>query len=110
MSARYRHRILGFIAVLWMAALVLPTAIKMHHFIYEHEEFECIAKGEVHLHQTEVDCDFDFFYISPQFADNKKLNNSNLNNCFKLRLDSYSSMNVLTNEIALPTLRAPPLS
>lgn len=53
-------------AIILFMALALPTVVKSYHALFEHQEFTCIAKGDLHFHETELDCDFQKFNFSPQ--------------------------------------------
>ena len=52
--------------LLLVAFLVTPSIVKMAHAIIEHEHLECKALGELHIHEVELDCDFQDFNLSPQ--------------------------------------------
>ena len=39
----------------------------MSHALVEHEHLECKAIGQLHIHEVELDCDFQDFNLSPQF-------------------------------------------
>ena len=36
----------------------------MAHELFEHEHFECTALGELHIHEVELDCEFQKFNLS----------------------------------------------
>ena len=53
--------------LLLVAFLVTPSIVKIAHALVEHEHLECKAVGEPHIHEVELDCDFQDFNLSPQF-------------------------------------------
>ena len=53
--------------LLLVAFLVTPSIVKMSHALVEHEHLECKAIGQLHIHEVELDCDFQDFNLSPQF-------------------------------------------
>jgi len=63
---RNKNFILTF-CLLLVAFLSLPSIVKMAHAIIEHEHLECKAIGQLHIHEVELDCDFQAFNLSPQF-------------------------------------------
>ena len=54
-------------AVLLVASILSPYAIKIVHGLYEHQETKCISYGELHIHEVELDCDFQKFKLTTQF-------------------------------------------
>ena len=56
----------NLMAVLLVAALQLPIALKISHALYEHIEVECDDFTSVHIHEAEFDCDYQKFNLSPK--------------------------------------------
>lgn len=54
------------LSLLLVAAILSPTIVKLSHALYEHEEQVCNEIGSVHVHEVEIDCDFQKFQLSPQ--------------------------------------------
>lgn len=54
-------------AIILIAGIFTPYAIKIVHGIYEHKEFKCASHGELHIHEVEFDCDFQKYKLTTQF-------------------------------------------
>jgi len=64
----FRHQNFIFtFCLLLVAFLITPSIVKMAHALIEHEHLECKAIGQLHIHEVELDCDFQDFNLSPQF-------------------------------------------
>ena len=55
------------LCLLLVVFLCAPSIVKMTHALIEHEYLECKAIGQLHIHEVELDCDFQDFNLSPQF-------------------------------------------
>ncbi len=70
------HNFKSYICILLMVSLLTPSIVKLSHAINEHEHFECTAMGELHVHEVEMDCDFQKFnlsnYIYPELVESPK--------------------------------------
>jgi hypothetical protein len=42
----------------------LPASSKIKHAVFEHHNFVCKEKGKLHVHEVELECEFDKFNIS----------------------------------------------
>jgi len=60
----------SIISLLLVAAILSPAIIMLSHALYEHEEQVCEEIGTVHVHEVEIDCDFQKFKLSPQHYPN----------------------------------------
>ncbi len=47
-------------------ALFAPTVVKLSHGLYEHQEQLCQEISSLHVHEVELDCEFQKFQLSPQ--------------------------------------------
>ncbi len=64
----YRTQLISSITTLLLVLCILaPTALKLSHAIYEHESLQCAEPGAVHVHEIELDCDFQKFKLSTQY-------------------------------------------
>lgn len=61
------HIVSTIASLLIIAAILTPSIIKLSHAIYEHEEQQCESVGSLHVHEVELDCDFQKFKLSPQY-------------------------------------------
>lgn len=58
---------IAVLSVLLTVFLFTPTIVKSIHALNDHEHFECEVAGNLHLHEVELDCDFQDFNLSPKF-------------------------------------------
>ncbi len=63
---RNQYFILPF-CLLLVAFLIAPSIVKVAHALIEHEHVQCKAVGELHIHEVELNCDFEDFNVSPQY-------------------------------------------
>lgn len=64
----YRTQLISSITTLLLVLCILaPTAVKLSHAIYEHESLQCTEPGAIHVHEIELDCDFQKFKLSTQY-------------------------------------------
>ncbi len=47
-------------------SILAPSAVKLSHALYEHQDVHCDEIGSLHIHKIELDCDFQKFNLSPQ--------------------------------------------
>jgi len=66
MKFEKNHNFITLLSLLLIVAILSPSIVKVIHAIDNHEHFECKAIGELHIHEVELDCDFEKFNISPQ--------------------------------------------
>lgn len=55
------------LCLLLVACILAPTLTKLSHALFEHHHPECEAANALHIHEAELDCDFQKFKLSPQF-------------------------------------------
>ena len=55
------------VSLFLLVCLFTPFIIKIGHGLYEHKETVCLAKGQLHIHEVEFDCDFHKFQITSLF-------------------------------------------
>ncbi|MBA4743878.1 MAG: hypothetical protein H2058_01360 [Muricauda sp.] len=64
MFTNLHKRILIFVSIVMVAAIIAPSFIKLGHALYEHnQEEQCIAYGTNHIHDANLDCDFHDFTL-----------------------------------------------
>ena len=56
------------ISVLLVVCILAPSITKLAHALYEHHSEECTEADSLHVHEAELDCDFQKFHLSPQFT------------------------------------------
>lgn len=99
----------SFLALFLAVAILAPTIVKLSHALYEHQEQVCEVIGSVHVHEVEIDCDFQKFQLSPQlysvFAETIKV----YPNFIKENDFNYYSFLSKYQKLHF-TLRGPPLS
>lgn len=54
-------------SVLLVVCILAPSLTKLTHALYEHHSEECTDADSLHIHEAELDCDFQKFQLSPQF-------------------------------------------
>jgi len=54
------------VALFLAAAILAPSALKLSHALYEHQELVCSDDSISHVHEIEFDCEFLKFKLSPQ--------------------------------------------
>ncbi|NJB69739.1 hypothetical protein GGR42_000201 [Saonia flava] len=64
---RVKKILASVLVLLLTGALFLPSVIKISHALFEHQEIECKNLGTIHLHESELDCDFHKFNLTPEF-------------------------------------------
>ena len=57
----------SILALFLVVAILSPAIVKLSHALYEHEEQLCHEIGSVHVHEVELDCDFQKFNLAPQY-------------------------------------------
>ncbi len=61
------------LSLLLIGAILVPSVVKLSHALFEHKEQLCQELGSVHMHEMELDCDFQKFKLSshnyPTFSD-----------------------------------------
>lgn len=51
-------------SVLLIVAILAPMVVKLSHALFEHQEQLCQELSSVHMHEIELDCDFQKFHLS----------------------------------------------
>ena len=54
-------------SILLVVCVLAPSLTKLTHALYEHDSEECADANSLHVHEAELDCDFQKFQLSPQF-------------------------------------------
>jgi hypothetical protein len=54
-------------SLLLVVFLITPSIVKITHALNDHRHVECKAFGQLHIHEVELDCDFQDFNVLPQF-------------------------------------------
>ena len=68
MGIIHHKNFMAIISMLLVVFLFTPSIVKTYHAFYEHKNTECTLVGEVHMHNVELDCDFQDFNLSPQYT------------------------------------------
>ncbi len=55
------------ICLLLVVCILAPSLAKLSHALFEHQHSECKNAKTLHVHEAELDCDFQKFKLSPQF-------------------------------------------
>ncbi len=63
----FKKILLSFTSILLIGAINLPSFVKLSHALFEHTEQTCEEQGSLHIHEAELDCDFQKFNLSSQF-------------------------------------------
>ena len=65
MMTNLHKRILILSSLLMVVAILAPSVIKLGHTLYEHnQEKHCVAFGTNHIHDGNLDCDFNDFTLA----------------------------------------------
>ncbi len=59
---------MSLLSILLVVFLISPSIVKISHALYEHKNIECTIVGELHMHEVELDCDFQDFNLSPVYT------------------------------------------
>jgi hypothetical protein len=59
---------ISLLSILLVVFLFAPSIVKISHALYEHKNIECTVVGELHIHEVELDCDFQDFNLSPVYT------------------------------------------
>lgn len=62
-----QHIIFRLFAILIVALLFTPTAVKFAHTFEHHEHVVCIGDDSTHIHQVDLDCEFQKFNLNNHF-------------------------------------------
>ncbi len=54
-------------SLLLVVFAIIPSIVKIAHALTDHKGLECKVYGQLHIHEVELDCDFQDFNLSPQF-------------------------------------------
>lgn len=61
-----KNLLTSLLSLLLIVAILAPSLFKLTHALLEHQEQLCQEVGSVHIHEIEIDCDFQKFNLSPQ--------------------------------------------
>lgn len=62
------HITFKLFALLTVALLLTPTAIKFAHIFNHHTHKVCLGEASTHIHQVDLDCDFFKFKTNKNFT------------------------------------------
>ncbi|WP_405382111.1 hypothetical protein [Maribacter sp. LLG6340-A2] len=63
-----KHKIVNsIVAIILLVGLLGPYFVKISHAMHEHENVQCVMKGELHIHPVEFNCDFEHYHLSTFF-------------------------------------------
>ncbi|SNR48214.1 hypothetical protein SAMN04488009_2098 [Maribacter sedimenticola] len=63
-----KHKIVNsIVAIILLVGLLGPYFVKISHAMHEHENVQCVMKGELHIHAVEFNCDFEHYHLSTFF-------------------------------------------
>jgi hypothetical protein len=80
----------GFAGVLLLLLFLLPSLVNLHHNFFEHQELSCTSGIDIHVHETELHCDFDDYnWNTPSVVINFQYHQPFLATD-EVRLDTYS--------------------
>ncbi|CAM4264130.1 hypothetical protein [Zobellia nedashkovskayae] len=60
--------LISLTSILLVTCLLIPSLAKFAHARNEHHSEECTDANRLHVHEAELDCDFQKFQLSPQFT------------------------------------------
>ncbi|QLG47091.1 hypothetical protein [Costertonia aggregata] len=63
----FKKIIATFVALLLVASIVMPSVLKLTHALHEHAVSKCVDIDKLHIHESELDCDFQKFKLTTQF-------------------------------------------
>lgn len=96
-------------SILLVVAMLAPTLVKLSHALLEHQEQVCQEVGSVHVHEFEMDCDFQKFNLSPQIY--PCFNEFDVSYTNTLRKETFNYYSFLSKYQKLHfALRGPPVS
>ena len=58
-----------FAGLLLLFLFLLPSLVNLHHNFFEHRDLACTSGIGIHMHETELHCDFDDFTWSTQYVE-----------------------------------------
>ncbi len=58
-----------FAGLLLLFLFLLPSLVNLHHNFFEHRDLACTSGIDIHVHETELHCDFDDFTWSTQYVE-----------------------------------------
>ncbi|MBM1106900.1 hypothetical protein JQC67_12180 [Aurantibacter crassamenti] len=68
MDSSSTNFIKSIVALILVAALQLPVAVKLSHALYEHVDIDCDDLKTVHLHEAEFNCEYQKFHFTTKFV------------------------------------------
>lgn len=109
MGIRLKNILFAAVAFLLLVAIEAPSVIKLYHSIYGHEELKCDLTGKVHIHNAELDCDFQKFNVALHYILPQNHFDDTLEISFKEDHFNYYSFVSPFQQLHF-SLRAPPIS
>ncbi|WP_430966372.1 hypothetical protein [Spongiimicrobium sp. 2-473A-2-J] len=67
MSTEVKNILFPLVSMVLVISIALPSMVKLSHAIHDHLQQECTKRGAVHIHEVELDCDFQKYKLSSQF-------------------------------------------
>ncbi len=58
--------LISLISLLMVVFILSPSLVKFSHALNGHIHFECKSNGQLHVHEVELDCDFQKFNVSAE--------------------------------------------
>jgi len=99
----------NMVALLFVAFLMLPTAIQLFHISETHKHVTC-TKKLIHVHKSFSECDLCDFHMSPLTYDIESYSGLMVPDIFvKLNID-FNSLQLSSYKITNTRLRAPPVN
>ena len=68
MSNLSQHICFRLLTITLVIALLLPSAVKLHHTFQNHKHDVCIDNSVNHLHELDLECEFYKFKLNTQFS------------------------------------------
>ena len=62
------HIAFNFLTILLVLMLLVPSAVKLAHVFEHHQHEVCQDENSTHIHQVDLDCDFQKFQINNNFT------------------------------------------
>ncbi len=95
------------IAILLIAAVLLPTSVKFAHIFEDHKHELCEDFTTTHIHDLDLDCEFYKFKLNTQFYSLEKPIDLFTNNEIREKHENFQVTFIKSNVVYL-SLRAPP--
>lgn len=70
-----QHIAFRLFALLLVASLFTPSALKFAHIFEHHEHVVCIGDDSTHIHQVDLECEFHKFQLNKHFLSTSEIDN-----------------------------------